>query len=134
MGTFVTWLKTDYQPSQSLYVCLLNTIIASSLIILFSRATAGASGIYFSLSLSEWVLSIASVLAAYSMGFISLLYLNSFPPFSFIHLILSSHPSQLNLFNYSRFLFPIHIATHTNTHVPCRRILLPAIFGTVFMS
>lgn len=71
-----------------------------------------------------------SLSAVSTVLFIHLLHVSSFPVFSFIHPIFP-HPSELNLFNYSRFLLPIHIAAHSQTHTSS---LKPLVFVTVFIS
>lgn len=127
LDTAIQNLKMSTIPK--LHFSILSTCILSFLLILF-LATSGATAFHISFSLSARLYLFALFPLFYSSSFFMSIH---FLPFhSFISFFLP-HPSDLNLFNYSRFLFPIHIAARTRIHTS-RLLYCLAVFGTVFMS
>lgn len=89
---------------------------------------SGASGVHISFSLLFYT---SRSLCCFHRSVHPPPSCHSFLVFSFIHPIFP-HPSELNLFNYSRFLLPIHIAARSQTHTSSLKPL--AVFVTVFIS
>lgn len=79
-------------------------------------STSEASGFHISSRLSARLLLYLLFSPLFLLCYLSPCFMSvHFLPFHSFILFFSPHPSDLNLFNYSRFLLPIHIAAHSRT-------------------